>query len=353
MMINIPSVNHTQLKYILQKALETKKSVLVLGKYGIGKTGSVYQFAKERNMGIVDVKLSQFDAVTFRGIPSIVNGRTVWNIPKMMDELIRGNAVLLLDEFDKSQPSVASASYELLLQRKYGDWRLPDDVLIVATANFESDDFRSQGISVPQLDRVIKVELILDVNEWIEWAEKNKVDKRIVGFIRENPKLLWRDGNEESYTTTSPRSWATASDLISGVNDLSMIRVLVGSAVGLDMADLFVEYLKRSSMNFEKVYEDGDVEKIRELNVGEKKQFAMFLVQKLEKEPVKVFELLTKYLDETKDAESVVFMLRELKAEIGEDKFNSLFRSTTWRGKKEFIKELAEITKRMEGVKNE
>jgi hypothetical protein len=345
MVANIPSITHSQLVNILEIALRTKKSVLILGRYGVGKTSAVYQFAKKHRMEVVDLKLSQFDAVTLRGIPSVVDGKTVWNIPKIMDKLLRGNAVLLLDEFDKAQPSVAAASYELILQRKYGDWELPDNVLIVATANYESDDFRSQGISIPQLDRVIRVELELSHEEWLKWAEHNAVDKRIVAFIRENPKLLWREGNEETYTSTSPRGWASAGQLICGLNDLNTIRILVGASVGVDVADLFVQYLKKMSMNFEQIYENEDVDVIKNMDVGEKKQFAQFLSVKLEKEPAKVFSIMTKYLEETKDAESTVFMLRELKSEVGEDKFNRLFRLTKWSRKEKFVETLARIAK--------
>jgi hypothetical protein len=348
--LNIPQVKHSTLKKIYSLALKTKKSVLVVGKYGIGKTASAYEFAKEHGMKVVDVKLSQFDAVTFRGIPSVKDGKTVWNIPHMMAELQQGNTVLLLDEFDKAQPSVASASYELLLQRRYGDYLLPDTVLIVATANFESEDFRSQGFSIPQLDRCIKVELVIDSEEWLSWAKENNVDERVIEFIRNNPNLLWREGNEESMTATSPRSWVTASQLISEIeNDYDLMKTLVAGCVGFDLADIFVKFvMSMSKANYGKILEEHDTEAVRKMNIGEKKQFIQYCAKKLEKEPAKIFSFITKYLSTTGDAETTVFMMRELKAEVGEEKFNNIFRLTEWTGKREFVKRLVEITKQME-----
>jgi len=348
--LNVPQVKHSDLKKIYDIALREKKAVLVVGKAGVGKTMSAYSFGKERSMKIIDAKLSQFDPVTIHGIPEkveIPNRKvkkvTKWNPTEFLADAVEGNCVLLLDEYDKARGATAAASYEILLQRKYGEFTIPDDVLIVATANFVSEDFRSEGISIPQLDRVLRVELILNVNEWLEWAEKNDIDERIIRFIKENPNMLWREPDEESMTTTTPRGWESASRLIKGVSDLKMLNILVGGCVGADLGQAFTDFVKRISLGFEEIYANKNYESVKNMEIGEKKQFVSFLATRLEKEPEKVFEFITVYLNNTRDAEGVVYMLRELKAEVGEESFNELFRVTEWTGKKQFVKKLYDI----------
>jgi MoxR-like ATPase len=343
--LNVPAVGHKELEQIYSIALRTKKSVIVVGKYGIGKTASAYSFAAKNNMKVIDLKLSQFDAVTLRGIPSVKDGLTVWNVPKTISELSSGNAILLLDEFDKATPSVAAASYELLLQRKYGDFVLPDSVLIICTANFESEDFRSEKLSIPQLDRVLRFELVLNTSEWLEWAEKKPIDSRIINFIKENPNLLWRAGDEERMCTTSPRGWEAASDTIIDIpsEEIESLKMLVGSAVGNDIGELFADSISSKAQIYEKAFRDKEYDAIAKLEVGEKRQFTAILAEKAEQKPKEVFQWLSEYLAQTNDGEYVVFALRDIKDKMTEPKFNRAMRTTIWQGKEEFLKKLKEL----------
>jgi MoxR-like ATPase len=47
--------------------------------------------------------------------------------------------VLFLDEMNSAPPSVQSAAYQLILNRRIGKYRLPDNVVMVAAGNRESD----------------------------------------------------------------------------------------------------------------------------------------------------------------------------------------------------------------------
>jgi len=346
MSLNVPAVNHKQLQAVFSVAHKQHQTVYVTGRYGVGKSYAVYQYAKNIGYAVIDLKLSQFDAVTLRGIPDVKKGEdgvsfTDWNIPKMFAEIkkLEGKAIIFLDELDKANDTVASASYELLLQRRYGDFIAPDSVFIVAAGNLESDDFRGGKLSTPQLDRMIRVELVLSPDDWLEWAESHGIDSRIISFIKDNPKLLWREGDPEALYTTSPRGWEAASNLIRGVEDKKLIEILVGGCVGEDIGNLFVRSLTFSPSE---VYVAKKYEVVRKADVGEKGQFAEFLASKCGVEWNEVMGWLSKYLESTNDVEFVVSVMREMKTRIGEDNFNDKMRTIKFPGKTSFLKKIEE-----------
>ena len=47
--------------------------------------------------------------------------------------------VLFLDEMNSAAPAVQAAAYQLILNRRIGQYKLPDNVLIVAAGNREAD----------------------------------------------------------------------------------------------------------------------------------------------------------------------------------------------------------------------
>jgi MoxR-like ATPase len=75
------------------------------------------------------VRLSQLDSVDLRGIPSIKDSRTVWMPPIFLPT--EGVGILFLDELNSAPPSVQAAIYQLMLDRKIGEYSMPEGWRIV------------------------------------------------------------------------------------------------------------------------------------------------------------------------------------------------------------------------------
>jgi len=342
---------------ILEIAHKTKTAVLIVGRYGVGKTSIPYQYANDNRFYLEDLKLSQFDAISLRGPPEteIKDGIkiTTWPIGDMFYRLSqhKEGAVLLLDEFDKATPSVASASYELLLQRRYGNFVLADNVLIVATSNLESEDFRSEGFSIPQLDRLLKVELAYQLEDWLAYAKNKGIDSRIIEFISTNPSRLWREGQPESFTTTSPRGWERLSHLLQNVNnlDVELIETLAGALVGSDIASEFIEFI--NEVSWQKIYINNDMQKLKNLDLAARKLVIKQAAQDVASDIVKSHNaaynlkltFITNYCLDYDDLEFAVLFFRGLKLNL--DSFDDFIRSYSWPRKTELLTKITAFSK--------
>jgi hypothetical protein len=67
--------------------------------------------------------------------------------------------ILFLDEMNSAAPSVQSAAYQLVLNRKVGTYSLPDNVVIVAAGNREGDKGVTYRMPAPLANRFIHVEM--------------------------------------------------------------------------------------------------------------------------------------------------------------------------------------------------
>ena len=62
-------------------ALRADLPVFLWGNIGIGKSDLVRGIADEVNLKMIDIRAAQLDAVDTRGLPSVEDGLTIWNVP--------------------------------------------------------------------------------------------------------------------------------------------------------------------------------------------------------------------------------------------------------------------------------
>jgi midasin (ATPase involved in ribosome maturation) len=75
--INIPTMK-TMVSHI---AMRMNQPMMFWGPPGCGKTEGAAQAAQEMGALLCDIRVSQYEGVDFRGIPSVEGGRTLWNLP--------------------------------------------------------------------------------------------------------------------------------------------------------------------------------------------------------------------------------------------------------------------------------
>ena len=83
--------------------------------------------------------------------------------------------VLFLDEMNSAAPAVQAAAYQLILNRRVGQYKLPDNVLIVAAGNREADKGVTYRMSVLSFNPLFHLELAVDFDDWFAWAVENKI----------------------------------------------------------------------------------------------------------------------------------------------------------------------------------
>jgi len=104
-----PAITTSELYTQLQILIDSDTPVFIHGSPGIGKSYIVNDIAKKNNLEIVDVRLSQLDAVDLRGIPSIKGDQTKWMPPVFLPKDKDAKGILFLDELNSAPLSVQAA----------------------------------------------------------------------------------------------------------------------------------------------------------------------------------------------------------------------------------------------------
>jgi MoxR-like ATPase len=71
----------------------------------------------------------------------------------------------------------------LILNRRVGKYHLPDNVVVVAAGNRESDKGVTYRMPTPLANRFIHQEMRVDFPSYQEWAVKNNIHKDVVGYL--------------------------------------------------------------------------------------------------------------------------------------------------------------------------
>jgi MoxR-like ATPase len=156
------TVTPNKAKNSLRHAMRKKRPVFMWGPPGIGKSDIVAQITNSfKNSLLIDVRLSLWEPTDIKGIPyfDTNSGKMVWGAPAELpdDELAAkyDNIVLFLDEMNSAAPAVQAAAYQLILNRRVGQYRLPDNVMIVAAGNREADKGVTYRMPAPLANRFI------------------------------------------------------------------------------------------------------------------------------------------------------------------------------------------------------
>jgi len=257
----------------IMRCFAVKRPAFVWGPPGIGKSELVESICEDLGGAMYDLRLGQMEPTDIRGIPFYNrdgNGIMDWaqpvDLPQgeqlVIDAIEAGQfeleaekgtkvkdlpiVVLFLDEMNSAPPSVLAASYQLILNRRIGKYKLPDNVVILAAGNREGDKGVTFRMPTPLANRFVHFEMKVNFDDWFEWAVKNNVHKDVVGYLNFAKKDLYDfDPKGASRSFATPRSWVFVSDLIADDGlDPRTVTDLVAGTVGEGLAVKFVAHRK-------------------------------------------------------------------------------------------------------------
>jgi hypothetical protein len=242
-------------KRSLRKAFKNKRPIFLWGPPGIGKSDIIKQLGDELDAHVIDVRLSLWEPTDIKGIPYFDSeqGKMVWAPPlELPDEALASQhktIVLFMDEMNSAAPAVQAAAYQLVLNRRVGTYKLPDNVVMVAAGNRETDKGVTYRMPAPLANRFVHLEMAIDWDDWQEWAVENRVHKDVVGFLTFSKKDLYDfDPKSGSRAFATPRSWSFVSELLHDDDtDAETLTDLTSGAVGEGLAIKFMAHRKHAS----------------------------------------------------------------------------------------------------------
>lgn len=280
-------VKHTELERLIEICYERKVALYVWGAVGIGKSDTIKQASKalakklklefsdidiqDGKFGFVDVRISQLDPSDLRGLPTFHDGQTKWLPPSWLPSNPKGKGIIFFDELNLAPPSIQAAAYQLILDRRIGDYKLPEGWVIVAAGNRAEDNPKVFELPAPLLNRFIHAELqVPGVEDWTNWALLNGIDSRIISFLNVRPSMLFKfDLRNKDKSFPTPRSWEFVSKLIKDETDDELIGMCVASAVGEGCAAEFEGFCKLSrKIDIDKIFKNpASVSEIKEIDL--------------------------------------------------------------------------------------
>jgi len=273
------SDNHTvtsvQTRKALLKAFDAKRPIFLWGPPGIGKSEVVAEVTEELGGFMIDLRMAQMEPTDIRGIPFFNRdlNKMDWAPPiDLPDEELASQyplIVLFLDEMNSAPAAVQAAGYQLVLNRRVGKYVLPDNVVLVAAGNRDSDKGVTYRMPMPLANRFIHLEMRPDFASWQGWAVNKGIHKDVVGYLSFAKQDLYDfDNKSSSRAFATPRSWVFVSDLLNDEDsDPDTLFNLVAGSVGDGLAVKFMAHRKVAS----RMPEPSDIlsGKVKDLQVKE------------------------------------------------------------------------------------
>ena len=230
----------------VEALIESQVPVFVWGSPGIGKSSIIKQIAQKGGYEFVDLRLSLLDPTDLKGIPFFdsTNHQAVWAAPNFLPKDPQSRGILFLDEINTAPPSVQASAYQLVLDRKVGDYTLPDGWSIVAAGNHESDRGIVYRMPPALSNRFVHLDMEVGFDEWKSWAYGAGIDSRLIAFLgyaRERLFDFEPKANAKSFPT--PRSWEFVHKILHSQMPPTLLRQSIAGAVGVDSANSFLAFV--------------------------------------------------------------------------------------------------------------
>jgi len=217
--------------------------VMLWGPPGVGKSQIVVQVAERHQVPVIDIRLSQMEPSDLRGIPFRDGVQVEWAVPSMLpNSKTHGpKGILFLDEITSAPPSVSAAAYQLILDRRLGNYRVPEGWAIVAAGNRQGDRGVTYAMPAPLANRFSHFEVEVNLDDWVAWAYQEGIDERVIAFLRFRPELLFDfDPAHNPMAFPSPRSWEFTHRALQKFMEhprllLGSLQACVGPAAGVEL----------------------------------------------------------------------------------------------------------------------
>ncbi len=232
------------LKDTLASLITQKLPAFIWGPSGIGKSAIVKEIAYDLDVNFLDLHLTLLDPSDLKGVPFLKEGKAIWAAPTFLPKKDSQGGILYLDEFDAAAPLVQAAAYQLILNRRLGEYELPDNWFIVASGNKNSS---AQVIPAALANHFVHFDMACSIDDWRDWAFKTEIDESIIAFIGLNPEALFGyDPKCDSKVYPTPRTWEFVDRILKSKVSVRHLFDAISGAIGAHWATQFLEFRKRS-----------------------------------------------------------------------------------------------------------
>lgn len=268
------------IKQALHILRQAKITPFIWGHRGVGKSSAVKQYCEENQIGFIDLRCSQLEASDIRGLPEAIEGKTHYLPPadlpsaslskEQAQQMLAGlqgyvkekatiniqpkltNGILFLDELNRAADDVLQAVFQLVLDRKVGQYVLPEGWSVVAAGNF-MEGYQVNGFNDPAFINRFCHLILSDgettIDEWTQYMADihGEAAAAVISFATQNIKHLDGDikGDLGFSILPSRRSWESVvkvDKILTENANQDLRQTIIAGLVGTDMANSYIHY---------------------------------------------------------------------------------------------------------------
>jgi len=251
--MNIPPISIAAAKAALieQYAEPTlrRRATMLWGTRGIGKSSIVRQVAEHYSVPLVDLRLTTIEPVDIRGAiyADDAQAKTVWFPPEFLPSATQPDGILFLDELTAAEQRLQISAYSLILDRRVGNYRLPDGWQVIAAGNASFHGAVTHDMGTALADRMFHFNIQSAIDAFLAHAIEMGFAPEVMAYLKVRPDKL--DDTQAQLSNdhligASPRGWQDISNVLqSGLSD-SAKRLFVQGRIGAANAAEFFGVLR-------------------------------------------------------------------------------------------------------------
>ena len=228
-----------------------RHAILGLGAPGVGKSQVIKQIGEMLDYKVIDLRLAQMSEVEIGGLiyPNEDKTKTRWLSPEVLPDEERDGekTILLLDEITSCPKRVQVAAYQLILDRRVGQYTLPEGTFVIGLGNREDDEGVYIRLAGPLADRFEILYIDADFDTWLTgYAILHGVHPYVQNYLTFKPEALHtQQKDSDNMVFATPRSWDRVSQILKVDSNLEnpVVRHKIAGNVGEAEAAQFIRFI--------------------------------------------------------------------------------------------------------------
>lgn len=241
--LNIPPIAVNNLKVALKAQFSDPvlrlRATMLWGTRGVGKSSVIHQIASEAQVPLIDLRLTTIEPVDLRGalFADDTLKKTVWFPPEFLPTDEQAEGILFLDELTAADQRLQTSAYSLILDRRVGNYKLPEGWMIIAAGNAASHGAVSYDMGTALADRLFHFNVQSTIDAFLSYAMSKNLAPEVMAFLQVRPDKLddtSQQLQQDYLTGASPRGWEDVSNVLqSGLEERQkqwFIQARIGAA---------------------------------------------------------------------------------------------------------------------------
>lgn len=224
---------------VLELCYTARRSPLLIGSTGTGKSMVLQQFAAQNKLACITRDLSIMDPTDLTGLPQLEEGQTRFFPPNFLPR--NGKGILFFEELNRAPAYMRAPTLQLLTDRSLNDYRLPSGWLCAAAINPADQGYEVAELDPALMSRFVQLYVHADRDEWLAWARGQEIHPQVISYVEADSTVF------ES-TASNPRAWATVSALLQAAAERQtprpLLQAAVAGCVGPERATAFFHFFE-------------------------------------------------------------------------------------------------------------